>query len=98
MISALQGCDFALAVTEPTPLGAHDLELIMKLITKLKIPFEVIVNMYQKKNEHLVKKNIDKYNKRILAKIPYKKEIMEAYSKGKPIQDKSIGKIINYLK
>ena len=98
VISALQGCDFAIAVTEPTPLGAHDLELIMKLITKLKIPFEVIVNMYQKKNEGLVKKILNKYNKRILAKIPYKKEIMEAYSKGKPIQDKSIDKIIKYIK
>ena len=32
VIAALEGCDIALAVTEPTPLGAHDLKLIMELL------------------------------------------------------------------
>lgn len=32
VIAAVLGVDFALAVTEPTPLGEHDLKLILKLL------------------------------------------------------------------
>jgi MinD superfamily P-loop ATPase len=35
VISALTDIDLAIAVTEPTPFGAHDLELILKLLEKI---------------------------------------------------------------
>ena len=38
-------------------------------------------------------KDLKKYNKSIFEKIPYKKEIMEQYSKGVPIEDESIRQI-----
>ncbi|MBD3204645.1 AAA family ATPase [Candidatus Woesearchaeota archaeon] len=93
VICALSYCDFVLGVTEPTPLGIHDVELIIRLIIKLKKPFDIILNRYEKENEHMITNMLEKYNKRIFAKIPYKKEIMEKYSKGIPIKDESIIKI-----
>ena len=37
---------------------------------------------------------LKKYDKQIFVKIPYKKEIMEQYSKGVPIEDESIKQIV----
>lgn len=93
VISSLVGCETAFPVTEPTPLGAHDLELIMELILRLKIPFDVIVNRYEEKNESIIFDILKRYKKSIFAKIPYKREIMEAYSKGVPVEDDSIKSI-----
>lgn len=93
VISSLTACDMALAVTEPTPLGAHDLNLIIMLLLKLNLPFDVILNRYEKENEPLISETIRHYKKSILAKIPYKKEVMEAYSRGIPVKDDSIRKI-----
>jgi MinD superfamily P-loop ATPase len=39
VIAALEDCDFVLAVTEPTPLGEHDVELIINLLLRMKKPF-----------------------------------------------------------
>jgi MinD superfamily P-loop ATPase len=90
VISSIMACDRAFAVTEPTPLGAHDLELIIRLLMKLDVPFDVILNRYEKKNENIILDITRRYRKGILAKIPYKREIMEAYSKGVPIREDSI--------
>jgi len=98
VISSVTACDRAFAVTEPTPLGAHDLKLITKLLLKLNVPFDVILNRYEKENESIIL-NISKYYiKKIFAKIPYKKEIMEAYSKGIPIREDSIKDIARRIR
>ncbi|MEA3343618.1 MAG: ATP-binding protein [archaeon] len=97
VISALGICDTAMCVTEPTPLGLHDLELIMELLTRLKTPFEIVLNRYENNHNSQVSTAISKYNKTLLAKIPYKKEIMLAYSKGIPIKEKSIQKIAKWV-
>ncbi|MCK4521329.1 MAG: ATP-binding protein [Nanoarchaeota archaeon] len=94
VISALLGCELAIAVTEPTPLGAHDLDLILKLCKVLKIPAKVVLNRADIGDKKLIEKIAKKYRIEIIAEIPYKKEILEAYSKGKPIEDKSIKGII----
>ena len=74
VISALLDCDFAYCVTEPTPMGAYDLNLILDLCKKLKIPTKVILNQSDLGDRKLIKK-VDK-------EIPYSKEIVKAYSKG----------------
>ena len=90
VIAALEGCEIGFAVTEPTPLGAHDLELIMNLMKRLKVPFEIILNKYEEENEELIIRLAENHRKTVLVKVPYKKEIMEAYSKGEPIDDENI--------
>jgi len=98
VISALQGCELALCVTEPTPLGAHDLKLILDLLKKLKIPTKIILNRADIGDKKLIEDIGKKNNIKIISEIPYDKKILEAYSKGEPIKDKNIGKIARSLK
>jgi MinD superfamily P-loop ATPase len=44
VINALKGADLAYAVTEPTPLGAHDLERALTLLNDLRVRTRVILN------------------------------------------------------
>jgi len=43
-IEAVNGSDFCILVTEPTPFGLNDLKLAVGMLRTLKIPFGVIVN------------------------------------------------------
>jgi MinD superfamily P-loop ATPase len=97
VISALIDCDLALAVTEPTPLGAYDLKLILELSKLLKIPVKVIINKSNLGDKKLIKNLIKDYKTEIIAEIPYKKEIFEQFSKGEPIKNEVITKIANNL-
>ncbi len=82
VIRALWKADKAYAVTEPTPLGAHDLELILQLLEELNIPAEVVLNQADLGNADLIKPTVEDFEVNISYKIPYSKEIVEAYSKG----------------
>jgi len=98
VISALEKCNFAFAVTEPTPLGEHDLELILKLLRILKIPYNIILNKADVGDKTLIEKTAKKFKTKIIAEIPYKKSIQKAYSNGEPIKNENINKIIKFLK
>ncbi len=97
VISALLNCDLALTVTEPTPLGAHDLELILRLLEILKIPGKIVLNRCDIGDKNLIKEISEDFKTEIIAEIPYKKEILKAYSKGEPVKDENINKIADLL-
>lgn len=46
VISSLSGTNLAVAVTEPTPSGRHDLERVAELCSHFQITFAVIINKY----------------------------------------------------
>ena len=46
VISSLSGTDLAIAVTEPTPSGRHDLERVADLCRHFQTTFAVIINKY----------------------------------------------------
>jgi len=92
VISALE------TVTEPTPLGEHDVELILELLKILKIPTRIILNKADIGDKNLIEKTANKFKTKIIAEVPYKKLILWAYSKGIPIKDKNIAKIAAYIK
>lgn len=83
VIRALIDSDLAYAVTEPTPLGAHDLELILKLLKTLKVPTKIVLNQADLGKRELIKKIAKKTKIEIEYHLPYSKKIVEAYSKGK---------------
>jgi MinD superfamily P-loop ATPase len=83
VISALLDVDSAYAVTEPTPMGAYDLNLILDLCQKLKVPAKVILNQADLGSQKEIQKIVQKYQTKIVKKIPYSKKIVEAYSQGK---------------
>jgi MinD superfamily P-loop ATPase len=84
VIESIKGSDYCILVTEPTPFGLNDLMLAVEVVRKLKIPFGVVINRADLGNneteEYCKKENIP-----ILMKIPFRKEIAVAYSKGEPI-------------
>jgi MinD superfamily P-loop ATPase len=83
VVSALLDCDLAYCVTEPTPMGAYDLNLILDLSQKLKVPAKVILNQADLGDKRGIQKVVKKFKITIEKKIPYSKKIVEAYSKGK---------------
>ena len=84
VVTSVKGSDFCILVTEPTPFGLNDLTLAVEVLRKLEIPFGVVVN-----RSDLGDDKTDRYCKKekipILMRIPFKKEIAVAYSKGEPI-------------
>ncbi|MBZ9569781.1 ATP-binding protein [Patescibacteria group bacterium] len=83
VISAILDCDLAFCVTEPTPMGAHDLNLILDLCQKLKVPVKVILNQADLGDKRKIFPIVKKFKTKIEEEIPYSKKIVEAYSKGK---------------
>jgi len=82
VIRALIGVDSAYAVTEPTPLGAHDLELILNLLRTLKVPTKVVLNQADLGRRDLVDKIVKKMKVEIVKEIPYSQELVKLYSRG----------------
>jgi len=84
VVESVKGSDYSILVTEPTPFGLNDLILAVEVLKKLKIPFGVVINRAdlgnKKTEEYCQKENIS-----ILMRIPFKKEIAMAYSKGEPM-------------
>ena len=84
VVASIKGSDFCVLVTEPTPFGLNDLILAVEVLRKIKIPFGVVINRADlgnnKTEEYCKQENIP-----VLMRIPFKKEIAIAYSKGEPI-------------
>ena len=82
MISALLGCDFAYCVTEPTPMGANDLNLILELAKKIKIKAKIILNQANLGNKKAIENIAKKFKTKIEREIPYSEKIAKLYSTG----------------
>jgi len=82
VIQALMGVNFAYAVTEPTPMGAYDLRLILDLLQKLEIQTKIVLNQADLGDKEIIRKVADKYKTRIISTIPYSDSLANAYSNG----------------
>lgn len=81
VVRSIEGCDFALLVTEPTPFGLHDLKIAVELVRIMKIPAAVILNKADSDHQ-LVQKYCDQAGLPILMDIPFSREIAEHYARG----------------
>lgn len=97
VITALMGADLALAVAEPTPLGKHDLNLILKLLEILKIRSKIIVNKSDIGDLKLIRELGHNYDTNIISEIPYTKKIIKSYSEGIPVTHEKISEIAESL-
>lgn len=98
VIAALMGVDLGLAVTEPTPLGNHDLELILTLMDNLGITSQVILNRADIADSQQVESTIKQHNSSLVGKVPYSKQIEEQYAQGEPIKHATIEKLARELR
>ena len=83
VIAAVQGSDYCILVTEPTPFGLYDLRLAVKVLRVLNISFGVVIN-----KAGIGDRNVYEYCEKegipILLQIPYDREIARWYSEGVP--------------
>lgn len=84
MGTAVIGADYVILVTEPTPFGLHDLDLAVKTVRKMGIPFGVIINRSDSGDNRVVD-YCEGESIRILMQIPEDRRIARGYSEGKPL-------------
>lgn len=83
--SAIQGSRLVIAVTEPTPLGAHDLEAILKVARGMGYPVWVVINRWGIGPEHEVLDISSRFDVERVFRIPYSRAAVEAYVSGVPL-------------
>ncbi|MCD6225475.1 P-loop NTPase [bacterium] len=83
VIQALLGADKLVAVTEPTPLGEHDLGLILSLGKKLGLPAVVVINQADLGKKKGILQVAREYQVKVEKKIPYSRQLAQAYARGK---------------
>lgn len=89
VVQSIEGCDYCILVTEPTPFGLHDFKIAVGLVKKMGIPFGVVVNKASEEKRS-IQEYCEKNDIEVLMEIPYSKEIAQAYSKGMlPVQNNS---------
>ena len=83
VIRALLDVDYAYVVTEPTPLGAHDLALILRLLKKLGVSARIVLNQSNLGRRDWVDKIARDFGVKIDWEIPFSQDLVEAYSQGR---------------
>lgn len=85
VIAAMTGCNLAIAVTEPTVSGVHDLKRVLKLAAHFQIKACVVINKAdinpeetKKLKEFCSTNNID-----ILGELPFDEAVGQALQEGK---------------
>jgi MinD superfamily P-loop ATPase len=84
-------------VTEPTPLGGHDVELILRLLDMLKKDKRLILNRSDIGDRKIIERLAREYDTEIIAEIPYSKDIIKAYSNALPIHSKALESVIDEI-
>lgn len=81
VVESIEGTDFVVLVTEPTPFGLHDLNLAVQLMQTLEMPCGVVINRSgmgdDRVEKYLAEKNIP-----LLGSLPHSREAASEYSKG----------------
>jgi MinD superfamily P-loop ATPase len=83
VIQALLNSDKVYAVTEPTPLGAYDLGVILELTKKLNLSTEIVLNKADVGSRREIEKIAKKFKSKISIEIPYSEKLIKAYCTGK---------------
>ena len=82
VVKGLEGADIVYVVSEATPMGLHDLNLVLILLKKLKILPKVILNRANLGKEENFVKILKGFGIKEYKKIPYSDEVIKNYSKG----------------
>jgi len=84
VIAALNGADFALLVSEPTPSAWADLKRVLAVVNHFRVSFGVVVNKWDL-SPSLGKKMIAWAGEKFLGRISYDQRIFSALAKLKPL-------------
>lgn len=89
VIASLQGADFAVLVTEPTPSGFSDLKRVLEVVNHFKIPYNIVINKWDINPD--LSKEIENWAKsKFLGKISYDKKIFKSIAQLTPILETNL--------
>jgi MinD superfamily P-loop ATPase len=80
-VEAVEGVDYAVIVSEPTPFGVSDMKMVVEMLGNMKIPFGVVVNKAGLGNDEIYEYCSEK-NIEVLENIPFSEEIAKMYAIG----------------
>ncbi len=84
VIASLQGVDFVILITEPTPSAFSDLKRVLKVVNYFKLPWGLIIN--KKDINNALGNRINKWAKgNVLGSISYDQNIFKAIADFQPI-------------
>lgn len=86
VINTLKYADAAMLVTEPSEFGLHDLKMAVELVKMYNIPFGIVINKDDKK-DNIIKKYCKEEKIILLGTIDYSKDTAILYSKGEILYD-----------
>lgn len=86
VVNALRYADAAILVSEPSEFGLHDLKMAAELVKMYNIPFGIIINKDDGK-DNIVKKFCREDKISLIGTIPYSKDTAVLYSKGEVLYD-----------
>jgi MinD superfamily P-loop ATPase len=89
VISSLSGTHLAVAVTEPTPSGRHDLERVADLCRHFQVGFAVIINKFDLNSDEAARIEAYCHTKGypILAQLPHDPIVTKAMVQGAVITE-----------
>ena len=88
VIETIEGSNFCILVTEPTPFGLWDVRIAVEVVRDLEIPFGIVLNRAGMGGENsLIEDYCKKEQIPILLKIPFDRKIAVAYSQGISLVD-----------
>ena len=87
VIASIQGSDFVVAVTEPTPSALHDLKRVLYIADYFRIPKGLVLNKSDLDRGFAMK--VEAFARKeglpVLGRIPYRKDFVESTIKMKPV-------------
>lgn len=86
VVNALKFTDGAILVTEPSEFGLHDLKMAVELVRLYHIPFGIVINKDDGK-DNMVSKYYSEEGISLIGRIPYSKDTAVLYSKGEVLYD-----------
>lgn len=87
-VTSIEGVDYAIVVSEPTPFGVSDMKMVVEMLNAMQIPFGVVINKAGLGNneiyEYLTQDDIQ-----LIEEIRYDRDFAMYYSRGTIISNES---------
>lgn len=84
VMESIKDVDYCILVAEPTTFGLHNLKMVHELVKIFNKPYGIVINKYIQ-GEDIVDEFCYENNIKILAKIPYDRDLGEMNSNGEII-------------
>jgi MinD superfamily P-loop ATPase len=86
---SLDDVDKVICVTEPTPLGRHDLDRILQLCEFINKDSSIVLNRSDMADyDEGIQEVATEHKSEIISRIPLSRDVMETYARGIPIMAK----------